>query len=167
MSKSYEGCDSTTILNLHVSQPPQQINMSKTICEGDAYVLPWDSTVTTAGTYVYHHTNVNGCDSLVENVTVIDSACPLYLYMPTAFTPNKDHHNDIFKPLFSGHIADYRLSIYNRWGKLIFSSTNLSAGWDGTVQGIEQPLGTYVWICSYSLYRKPFRTEKGTVTLVR
>ena len=73
---SAAGCDSTTVLNLHVSQAPQQVSLSATICDGDSYILPWDSTVTTGGTYLHHYINGNGCDSIIENVTV------------TVFTPS-------------------------------------------------------------------------------
>ncbi|HEY2727151.1 MAG TPA: gliding motility-associated C-terminal domain-containing protein [Parafilimonas sp.] len=382
VTKSAEGCDSTTVLNLHVSQAPQQASLSKTICDGDFYILPWDSAVYSAGTYIHHFTNTNGCDSLVESVTVsviipksggveardstiqtgfcqqgsallsvsndftnylwntgqttnsiivnvagtyslnaidkdgcvtidtfvvaaypypaaafhnvenlcsdssitldagagfiyylwntgsteetiitnkpgkfwvalasahncsatdtvnvvtvqrpvnfliqsvtkcsfkdvtltplnnfnaytwsngsntksidvsagglywlnvtdyngcsgsdsitvVDSTCPRYFFMPTAFTPNNDRHDDIFKPAFSGTISGFRLSIYNRWGKLIFSTSDPSTGWDGTIKGFQQPIGSYIWICSYSLYGDSLHTEKGTVTLLR
>ncbi|MBV9963718.1 MAG: hypothetical protein JO072_15865, partial [Parafilimonas sp.] len=69
-TKSVEGCDSTTILNLSVQDAPQQVVKSETICDGDSYLLPWDSAVNAAGTYVHHYTNVNGCDSIVESFTV-------------------------------------------------------------------------------------------------
>ncbi len=376
------GCDSITILNLSVTQAPQQLNISKTICDGDSYILPWDSTINAAGTYVHHYTNTNGCDSLVESinvdvtipksgnvdtrdstiqtgfcqggfivltpknnfinylwntgessdsitvniagtyalvatdtegcitidtfvvaayqrplaafsnieklcgdtvktldagagfmhylwsngsnaetittnkpgkfwvtltstrncmntdtvnvvaeqkpanflvsdmvkcvykpitlipsnnfssyqwsngsisksinvstgglywlnvtdyngctgrdsVTVIDSACLEYFFMPTAFTPNNDQLNDIFKPAFAGPLSGYHLSIYNRWGKLIFSTKDPLTGWDGTLGGFQQPMGAYIWICSYTLDGQSPHTEKGTVTLIR
>ncbi len=379
---SAAGCDSTTILNLQVSQAPQQVYMSKTICDGDSYVLPWDSAVNVAGTYVHHIPNSNGCDSIIKSVTVsvivppsgtvqqrdstiqtgfclggfallspgnnftnylwntgqtsssivvdiagtyslmatdnygcttidtfvvarypfpvagfqnieklckdssvtldagaggsyylwntgstnqkitanepgtywvfiatsdkctstdtvnvitvpgparflppdftkcpnkeitvtplnnfsaytwnngsnsnsitvlkgglywldvidyngcrgrdsiivIDSICPSYFYMPNAFTPNDDRLNDIFRPLFSGNISGYHLSIFNRWGKLIFASNDPLHGWDGTVKGYLQPLDTYIWICTYSLDGNPLQTDKGVVTLIR
>ena len=380
--KSSTGCDSTTILNLHVSQAPQKVNIAKTICDGDAYVLPWDSTVSGAGTYIHHYTNSGGCDSIIETVNIkviipkggnvqsrdstietgfcfngsallragndfinylwntgqtsssiivniagtysisaidkdgcitidtfvvarypyptaafgnvknlcndssiildagpgftyylwnngstsetiitskpgkfwvalasinkctatdtisvvkvlkpanflipsitrcayqkltltptsnfeayiwndgsftksidvsasglywlnvtdyngctardsikiIDSICPIYFFMPSAFTPNNDTHNDIFKPTFSGGLSVYHMSIFNRWGKLIFSTINPYTGWDGIVGGYPQPVGTYIWVCSYSLNGQSSRTEKGTVTLIR
>jgi gliding motility-associated-like protein len=87
--------------------------------------------------------------------------------MPNAFTPNNDMHNDVFKPTFSGALSRYHLSIYNRWGKLIFSTNNPLTGWDGTAKGYPQPVDTYIWICSYSLDRNPLHTEKGTVNLIK
>lgn len=62
------GCDSTTILNLTVSDPPAESTVSKTICSYQSYTLPWDSTVTSAGTYMHHYINKAGCDSVVERV---------------------------------------------------------------------------------------------------
>ena len=381
-TKSAEGCDSTAILNLHVLAAPQQVNESHTICDGDFYVLPWDSIATNAGTYTHHYANVNGCDSLVkiitlnvfvppsgdvqtrdstietgfcqggsvllspennftsylwntgqtsssiianiagtysliamdrygcttidtfvvarydypapvfksienlcagetkildggttasyylwnngstaqtittsepgkfwvllassdnctatdtvnvvavpnpanflmpgvtkcsyehvtltpsnsfnaylwsngsktksidvsasglywldvldyngctgrDSITVTDANCPEYFFIPTAFTPNNDSHDDIFKPKFAGPISGYQFSIYNRWGKQVFSSKDPYAGWNGTVKGLQQPIGVYIWICSYSLDGHPVRTEKGIVTLIR
>lgn len=379
---STEGCDSTTFLNLRVSSPPIQVNISKTICDGDSYVLPWDSAVTDEGTYVHHYPNSNGCDSLVESVdvtvftppsgnvqqrdstfqtgfcqhgslritppepfvtytwntgettssivvtvagvyalvaldqwgcttidtfvvaafqfptanfantknlckdgsftldagpggvsylwdngstnetrtintpgqywvqltiehgcqstdsvtvvsvlppsnflsehitkcmnkevtlmpsenfsaykwsngstaanitvldgglywldatdingcigrdsiNVVDSMCPVYFYIPSAFTPNGDGLNDIFRPTFAGSLSGYHLSIYNRWGSIVFDSKNPSDGWNGTSKGYDQPIGVYIWICSYSLDGKAIKREKGTVTLLR
>lgn len=381
-TKSAAGCDSVTILNLKVSQPPVVINSSARICDGDSYVLPWNATVTEAGTYSRQYTNTNGCDSLAENVTitvftppggsveardstiqtgfcrggsilldgtpkftsylwntgqttqsitvdiagsygleakdsygcttidtfvvaayprpaanfnntenlcadsiklldggkgyisylwdngstnqtitvnkpgtfwvhltdnrnctntdtvhvatvprptgflinsitkcalknaklsptqnfdtytwsngataqnisvspaglyqltvtdhfgctgkdsilVIDSICPVYFYMPTAFTPNNDGRNDVFRPKFSGAIAGYHFAIYNRWGQLIFSTRDDAKGWDGTANSYPQQAGSYIWICTYSLDGKALRTDRGMVTLLR
>ncbi len=379
---SAAGCDSTTILNLYILQAPQQVSLSKTICDGDSYVLPWGSPINTAGTYVHHYTNMNGCDSVIESVTVTvfipssgnvdardstietgfcengsallstgsdfktyiwntgqtsssiivniagtyslmatdkdgcvtidtfvvaryqypaaafksvenlcndssvtldagtgstfylwnngstdetitttkpgtfwvalasahnctatdtvnvvavqrpanflipsvtkcsyqnvtllpsntfssytwsngtntksinvstsglywlsvtdyngctgkdsitvkDSICPEYFFIPNAFTPNNDGLNDMFRPIFAGTLSGFHFFIYNRWGRLIFSTNNAITGWDGTVNGDPQPLGIYVWVCSYSLNGEGIRTERGTVTLIR
>ena len=381
-TKSVEGCDSTTILNLLVQDAPQQVVKSETICDGDSYLLPWDSAVNTAGTYIHHYTNINGCDSIVETFTVnvlipnggtveardstietgfcqngfailipefnynsylwnsgettssitvnvagtyaltakdkfgcvtidtfvvaayqfpvaafkstemlcsdsttlldaganftyylwntgsnnqtivadkpgkywvtltnshnctttdtvnvvqaqrpgnflvpdftkcsykavtvapagdfttynwstgsdtksisipsqgsywlqvtdkngctgkdtvnvTDSTCLEYFYMPTAFTPNGDRLNDIFKPTFAGPVLGYHLFIYNRWGKIVFSSEDPAKGWDGAIESLQQPMGTYIWICSYQLDGQPAYTQKGTVSLIR
>lgn len=380
-SKASAGCDSITILNLVVGQPPQQQNLSANICDGDFYILPWDSTVTNAGTYRHHYLNSSGCDSIIENLTltvfvppsgsvqtrdstiqtgfcqygsilldggknfvsylwntgqtsqsiivttagaysvlakdqygcntidtfavaayprptadfgtyaylcsdstvildggnylsylwedgstakttttnqpgvfwvrltdahncqatdsvtvikierpanflinsiskcnyqdavltslndyaryawsngyvtksikvskvglywckvtddhgctgmdstsVIDLNCPVYFFIPTAFSPNNDGLNDIFKPKFAGPLSGFQLSIYNRWGQLIFSSKDPFSGWDGTLSGYKEPTGVYIWICSYSLNGQSTQTEKGTVTLIR
>ncbi len=161
------GCDSTTILNLTISDSPAQSTLSKTICSDQSYTLPWDSTVTSAGTYAHLYKNTAGCDSLLEQVMVRDSFCVEYLFVPTAFTPNADNKNDIFKPLVSGTLLQYNFMIYNRWGKMIFFSKDPLRGWDGRLDGLQQDAGTYIWLCKYQLSGKPLQMKKGTVTLIR
>ena len=118
------------------------------------------------GIYWLEATDGNGCTGK-DSITIIDSACATYLYIPTAFTPNRDLRNDIFKPAFAGRLLSYHFTIYNRWGKMIFFTEDILKGWDGLLNGFAQPPGTYVWICSYELMGKTPRTEKGTVTLIR
>jgi gliding motility-associated-like protein len=161
------GCDSTTILDLTVNEPPVQSTLSKAICSDQSYILPWDSTVTSAGIYTHLYKNKAGCDSIVEQVILRDSACTEYVYVPTAFTPNSDNKNDIFKPLVSGTLVQYSFLIYNRWGKIIFFSKDPLRGWDGTFGGLQQDAGTYIWFCTYQLSGEEFQMKKGTVTLIR
>jgi len=161
------GCDSTTILNLIVSNAPVENNLTKTICSYQPYTLPWDSTVTSTGTYTHHYKNKAGCDSIVEVVVLKDSACKQFLYIPTAFTPNDDNKNDIFKPVGQGKLLQYSFVIYNRWGKKVFSTNDFYNGWDGRVNGHLQTAGTYVWFCKYQLAGEPLQTQKGTVALIR
>lgn len=122
--------------------------------------------VSSGGLYWVTVTDYNGCIGK-DSITVIDSLCPTYFYMPNAFSPNNDGHNDIFRPKFSGTLSKYHLSIYNRWGNLVFSSYDPLMGWNGNVQNYMQPLGVYVWFCAYSLEGNPLKVEKGTVILIR
>ena len=122
--------------------------------------------VLTAGTYTLQVTDANGCIG-IDSTNVIDSACAEYLYLPTAFTPNGDGHNDVFKPAFAGLATNYTFIVYNRLGQKVFSSNNTADGWDGTLKGNPQPPGVYVWYCAYQLYEKQPVTQKGTVVLIR
>lgn len=67
--------------------------------------------------------------------------------MPDIFTPNGDRYNEVFAPK-GQFIPDFNLQIYNRWGALIFESTKLEYGWDGTVNSEPAPEGTYYYIVS-------------------
>ena len=87
--------------------------------------------------------------------------------MPNAFTPDNNRLNDALKPVVSGTLKQYHLSIYNRWGQLVFTSKDPATGWDGTMRGIPQNSDTYVWICSYQLDGENAKVEKGTVMLIR
>jgi gliding motility-associated-like protein len=70
--------------------------------------------------------------------------------MPTAFSPNGDGLNDFFRPaLQSVDEGDYEFLIYNRWGQLVFFTTNPSIGWDGKTNGRPADPGAYQYIVKY------------------
>jgi len=120
----------------------------------------------TAGSYAAEvidaHDYTAGAAAVVtspwKNCTVI---------FPSAFSPNNDGQNDIFRPKVYDAIHDYRLSIYDRWGELIFMSNTPATGWDGTRKGAPAGVQTYVYVCAYTDSRGTPHLLKGTVTLVR
>ena len=65
------------------------------------------------------------------------------LYSPTAFSPDGDGINDLFKVYGQG-MSDFKIEIFNRWGQMIYKSFQLSEGWDGTFKGKNLPTGSYV-----------------------
>jgi len=69
------------------------------------------------------------------------------IVFPNAFTPNNDSQNDVFIPLFRGVDPEaYKLQVFNRWGALIFESTDVTLGWDGKdINGNLVPQDVYVW----------------------
>jgi gliding motility-associated-like protein len=101
----------------------------------------------------------HGCDaSAIQNITIT----PVYdVVLPTAFTPNPngpggdqsngnggnwvtgDLSNDVFYP-FVRFVKDFRMRVFNRWGELIFESTDLNIGWDGYYRGQISPQDVYV-----------------------
>lgn len=89
------------------------------------------------------------------------------VFVPNAFTPNRDGRNDLLRPIAAGiaHI-DY-FQIYNRWGQLVFSTTINEHGWDGTVGGKLQPSGTYVWVVKAVDYLGSPYMQRGTLVLLR
>lgn len=89
------------------------------------------------------------------------------IYVPTAFTPNGDGKNDRFTPYPVGIKSYNYFRVFNRWGQVIFSTTKLNEGWDGTIAGREQPTGIYVWMIQGLGNDNRLITQRGTVTLVR
>ena len=89
------------------------------------------------------------------------------IYVPTAFSPNGDGRNDRFKiiPVGINTISFFR--VINRWGQVIYSSENSADGWDGTMNGIPQPAGTYVWMVAGKTINNFVVKKQGTVVLVR
>ncbi len=107
-----------------------------------------------------------GCaDSAFINIKVYKTLPTVFV--PTGFTPNGDGHNDILRPIIAGIQRIEAFNIYNRWGRMIFSANSTGKGWDGSINGILQPSGTYVWIVKAMDYNGLFYFNKGTVTVIR
>ena len=87
--------------------------------------------------------------------------------MPSAFTPNGDEHNDKFNMIFQPLMQSMDLQIYNRWGQLIYETTDIKSGWDGTFNGEPQPIGVYTYIVSATFNDGRTATKQGNVTLLR
>ena len=117
-----------------------------------------------AGLYKIH---IAANDSCYTDTSVVIEKGFCNVYVPTAFTPNHDGRNDVFRPLGLTPTGSVALSIYNRWGKKIYETKNFSQGWDGTVNGINQPPGTYVWTLLYNNEDNKPTFIKGTVVLLR
>jgi gliding motility-associated-like protein len=89
------------------------------------------------------------------------------IYVPTGFTPNNDGRNDKFTPFPVGMKSYNYFRVFNRWGQLLFSTSKLHVGWDGTLGGVQQPGGTYVWMIEGLTKDNRVITKKGAVTLIR
>ncbi len=108
----------------------------------------------------------NGCfsDSAKVKILVNDD---IVLELPTAFTPLGDAPNNVFKAKIYGHRDSFELKIYNRWGNLVYTSTDENEGWDGKYNGKEQPIDTYVYVAIIKVNGKIQKSIKGTVLLMR
>lgn len=87
--------------------------------------------------------------------------------VPNAFTPNRDGRNDKFRIIAVGIRELTYFQIYNRWGQLVFSAKNLSDRWDGSINGLVQSTGTYVWRAEAVDYNGNVIKKSGTVTLIK
>ncbi len=108
--------------------------------------------------------NQNGCsDTTFKTIVIIPD---FYFYIPNAFTPNKNGRNDFFTGYGSG-IKSYRMRIFDRWGQLIFESTDMTAGWDGTCKGADAEEAVYVCVFDVESLRGKTERRIESVTLVR
>jgi gliding motility-associated-like protein len=89
-------------------------------------------------------TTDKGCiDTVLKVVEVGDE---FSIFIPNTFTPNGDNLNDVFNIKGIGIKTEgYMMEIYDRWGTLVYSTKELSKGWDGTVKGITAENGVYVY----------------------
>ncbi len=118
----------------------------------------------TTTTYHLYLENQYGC-----NVTAQEIVYVYYdLLLPNGFTPNGDGKNDLFRIPPSVPVKVFRFSVYNRWGGLVFTTTDSKQGWDGSMNGHLLPAGTYIWFIEYEdpASRKK-DMKKGIVELIR
>lgn len=95
-----------------------------------------------------------------------------FVNTPTAFSPNGDGNNESFAPLTQDcTFNDYTLQVFNRWGNLVFQSTDATLGWDGSFEGKEAELGVYMWFVSYQINDENGEAidiqDKGSVMLLK
>ncbi len=89
------------------------------------------------------------------------------IYLPTAFTPNGDNANDVFKPLYVNIQKIQYFRVFDRWGKIVFETSDMGKSWDGTINGKPLPMDSYVWTISGITTDGTEITRKGSVTLIR
>ncbi len=161
------GCDS--LVYVIVEQlPSSRDTLVLEDCSGRGVVF--DEVLIPAGqTSLFSYTAAAGCDSLVL-VKVDDTSVQRSSFAPNVFSPNRDGMNDCFRLLWDKDqvIVDYELSIYNRWGAPVFTTSDPLACWDGSFKGQLAEVGVYVW---FAHIRTEFCAEKqllkGDVLLLR
>ncbi|MBK9328349.1 MAG: gliding motility-associated C-terminal domain-containing protein [Sphingobacteriales bacterium] len=180
------GCDSIIITKLRVKDALTKVNLGENtlICDGDTYTISlnypsnvrfiWldNSTlpsfsINAAGIYAVRV--FDECTVTTDTISIGIKDCSCNFYIPSAFSPNDDGYNDIFKPFANCvFFEDYTLSVYNRWGELIFHTTETEMGWDGKYKNEIQPIDTYIWILEYDDILGNLKIRKnGNLTLLR
>jgi gliding motility-associated-like protein len=95
----------------------------------------------------------------------------LIFYLPNTFTPDGDEFNQSFQPIFSSGYDpyDFTMTIYNRWGEIVFVSNDVTAGWDGTYGGAKEIQdGTYNWTIEVKTIANDERVMvQGHVNIIR
>ena len=117
---------------------------------------------------LYAYSN-SGCADSVTNPIAYEEG--LIYYIPNTFTPDQDEFNQTWKPVFTSGFDPYyyELSIYNRWGEIIWVSNNVDVGWDGTY-GISNACqeGVYTWKINFKIKGlDDRRLISGTLHLLR
>jgi gliding motility-associated-like protein len=107
----------------------------------------------------------NGCTDTALLIIPFDN--DLILYVPNAFTPDGDDYNNVFKPVLTSLVKEYHLSIYNRWGEILFESYDQAVGWAGFYGDIPVQDGTYIWKLVVSTDGAEKYLKHGHVTVLR
>lgn len=143
-------CEEGGVLQYHVFYAPNMAGQYSII---ETFNTAEDTSYThqpqvgnIAGCYYVVAIDSVGNQSLPSNVVCIDN-CPLY-QLPTAFTPNGDGANDIFRPFPYRFVERVDFKVYNRWGGLVFETTSPDLLWNGTGKnGKELTDGVYFYTC--------------------
>jgi gliding motility-associated-like protein len=176
------GCSKAdTIRITHTLKPRFTLGPDQAVCPGNPLVLApalnqswqltWQNgsaapafTVTAPGQYSL--TATNNCGSTTDNITIANGICKVF--MPGAFTPNNDGLNDLYRALGTETVTKFEMKIFNRWGGIIFQSTDKLKGWNGRLGGTDQPSAVYVYTVQYTdLNSSQPQFLKGTFLLIR
>lgn len=109
--------------------------------------------------------DTSGCTDTAYHFVKVVANC--YIAVPTAFTPNGDGLNDYLYPLNAYKATNLVFRVYNRSGQLIFQTKDWSRKWDGTIRGLPQSTGVYVWTLEYNDASNKKVSLKGTTALIR
>ncbi|SKA29218.1 gliding motility-associated C-terminal domain-containing protein [Chitinophaga eiseniae] len=153
--------DGRILLHVAGGVPPFQYRLNKGLWQTDSVF-----TRLPTGPYIGEIMDSHGFGASVD-IVVTSPWKNCLVVLPTAFTPNNDGQNDIFRPKVYDDIHDYRLRVYDRWGNLVFTSQTPDAGWNGTFRGSPAGVQSYVYICSYTDSRQETHLQKGSVLLLR
>lgn len=115
-----------------------------------------------AGCYAVTALDSNRNESVLSNIICVDN-CPSYT-LPNTFTPNGDGSNELFKPFPYRFIANVEFKVFNRWGALVFETTNPDLDWDGkNLSGKDLKEGVYYYVCRVFESRVTGIVEQETV----
>jgi gliding motility-associated-like protein len=96
--------------------------------------------------YIYNLISPGGCVTYDTALVRVFDDKLVDIFVPKSFTPNGDGVNDILYPYLTGIQTFKYFKIYNRFGKLMFETTNPDVGWNGSFNGVQQPMSIYIWV---------------------
>ncbi len=109
--------------------------------------------------------NIGCSDSVIQQICIRPD---VNIFVPNAFTPDGDGLNDVFYPVTTGiNPAKFEFWIFDRWGNLVFNTTGLNKGWDGTFKGEPVQVDTYVWKINATDMLGIKHSVEGKVTVIK
>ncbi len=184
-------CSAIDSLQVIVDDIPKVVTMNDTtVCflqlpngltldaGGTADLFTWSNgttgqtnTVTSEGVYSVKLTNEYGCTASTS--VTISEDCPSSLFVPNAFSPNEDGLNDVFQ-VKGENIYDFDLYVFDRWGEMIFHSSDMANPWNGKRDNNmrDAQIDVYVWKVTYKYWIDKheggaLRQQVGTVTIIK
>lgn len=146
--------DDAVKYNIYISETEDSdLVLSDSLKNMNDTLLVFDDLTSIAGCYAITAVDSFGNESAQSQKICVDN-CPEY-ELPNVITINGDGVNDFFRPIKNKFIKDIDLKIYNRWGTLVFESTDPKINWDGKViqSKLQATEGTYFYVCQVNEIR--------------
>ncbi|MEN7550598.1 PKD domain-containing protein [Rapidithrix thailandica] len=160
----------------HCFETQEVLTLNAAVEGGGNYAYKWEHSNETTpsvdirdgGEYIVTITDLgNALQCVRTDTVVVEAVCPVRVFMPDAFTPNGDGLNDTFTAK-GAFFRNYRLTIFNRWGEVIYRTNKPEEGWDGTYLGELMPSGVFPYMLEFiAEWDGEKHTQYGHVTLVR
>lgn len=167
MSQNFCGTDYDTVEVRYVPVPTVELGPDVVLCEGESHEIIiqsqradylWNDgltetsrTISAPGTYWLRA--FNQCGHAIDSIEVAYLDCSCTVYLPNAFTPNGDLMNDVFQVKYQCQFEQFSLTLFNRWGQIIFQSFDPDTVWTGSVDDGDYfaPDGIYTYELKYKL----------------
>lgn len=159
--------DESALLSVDISLLNRQTSINWYTNSGEHIGKVDSIRISLPGTYEVHIDN--GICQWVESIRIDNrkDGCEFSIYIPSAFTPNEDWHNDYWQ-VFSRYSLDVSIEVYDRWGERVYHCIGKECAWDGTYEGEDMPVGVYVYKVEAIIPEtgEHFK-ESGTLELLR
>jgi gliding motility-associated-like protein len=126
----------------------------------------YTATAPASVTYIITARTMAGCTGS-DTLTVKIFKTPADIFVPSAFTPNGDGRNEVIRPVLVGIQELKFFRVYNRWGQLVFSTSQANKGWDGTIAGAKQTTQNFVYMVQAVDYTGKEIVKRGNFVLIR
>jgi gliding motility-associated-like protein len=182
--KTALGCDSIRYYHIYTDKDVAKLNLGKDTCLTQSSSIKllatpgynkyyWQNNLTPdSNTYTVNAAGLfkvsvaNTCGSKTDSIHIYEQ-CDYTIYMPSAFTPNNDNQNDYYgiPKLNKNRLLSFK--IFNRWGQLVFQTTDPKIGWNGRFRGEPLQFGTFIYYLEMEGLSGNRMSAKGTFMLIR
>lgn len=176
------GCTYADSVSITYAQTTINIGNDTLVCNGEEFTIGdtsilesnylWNTGETTekisinkAGEYIL--TIENRCGMFKDTAYASYKVCDCKAFLPSAFTPNNDGRNDKMGPVLNCKATSYEFIIINRFGEVVFRTTDLKEKWDGSYKGRPADVGTYYYMMKIKNTSGTDEFQKGDVVLMR
>lgn len=177
------GCSANATLTVTVESTPNVFaGNDQLVCSGDSIALSgtdatsyiWDNGIVDGqyfvpvdGVYIFSLLGSTGNCSAQDEVVITVGDCGFEFEMPNVFTPDGNLLNDFYVPIKANNVAVQKFTVFNRWGNVVYESTNQPIIWDGKSSGAEASEGVYFYVVKFVSLDLVQHEAQGFIHLIR